>query len=42
MDVRVDTMNRHKATMTRKRVSGVRVTEKVDNYLSAYVDERKG
>ena len=31
IEVRVDTMNRHRATMTRNRVSGVRVTENVEN-----------
>ena len=36
IEVRVDTMNRHRATITRNRVSGVRVTEKVENCTSAY------
>ena len=41
-DVRVDTMRRHRAIITRKRVSGVSVTEKVDSCSSARLPEVSG
>ena len=42
IDVRVDTMRRHRAIITRKRVSGVSVTENVDSCSSARLLEGKG